>query len=223
MILFSYTAISFSFREARNYPRDIESLATFTGEPELHEMTLECIATQMHTTADELPSITSKISVFTSAVATFYAPSDPSDKHGMRRKRIRSTPSWRGHERRHDCAFVVTDDAKPGMMGMNVVRVLLFFSFEYNGAEYPCAAVEWFETVGLDDVTGLWVVRPDVTQGKRDKSILHLDSFLRGAHLIPKYGTQRLPVDFHFSYSLDAFEVYYVNKYIDHHANEIIF
>ena len=115
------------------------------------------------------------------------------------------------------------DDLKPGMMGMNVIRVLLFFSFEYDGVEYPCAVMEWFETVGLDHVMGLWVVHPNVTQGKRDKTILYLDSFLRGAHLILKYGMQRLPLDFHFSYSLDAFQAYYVNKYIDHHANEIIF
>jgi hypothetical protein len=178
---------------------------------------------QMHTTADQLPSITSKTSVFSSAMATFYAPSDPSGRHGMQCERIRSTPSWRGRERRHDCAFIVTDDSKPGMMGINVVRVLLFFSFEYDRVEYPCAVMEWFQTVRLDHVTGLWVVCPDVTWGKRDKSVLHLDSFLRGAHLIPKYGMQRLPLDFHFSYSLDAFQAYYVNKYIDHHANEIIF
>ena len=115
------------------------------------------------------------------------------------------------------------DDSQPGMMGMNVVRVLLFFSFDYNGVEYPCAVMEWFQTIRLDHVMGLWVVCPDVTWGKRDKSVLHLDSFLRGTHLIPKYGMQRLPLDFHFSYSLDAFQAYYVNKYIDHHANEIIF
>jgi len=52
------------------------------------------------------------------------------------------------------------------MMGMNVIRVLLFFSFEYDGVEYPCAVMEWFETVGLDHVMGLWVVCPDVMQGK---------------------------------------------------------
>ncbi len=65
---------------------------------------------QMHTTADQLPSITSKTSVFGSAVATFYAPSDPSGRHSMRRECIWSTPSWRGHEQQHNCAFVVTDD-----------------------------------------------------------------------------------------------------------------
>ena len=75
-------------------------------------------------------------------------------------------PSWRGHERWHDCALVITGDSQPGMMGMNIVRVLLFFSFDYNGVEYPCAIIEWFQMVGLDNVTGLWVVCPDFTEGK---------------------------------------------------------
>jgi len=50
-----------------------------------------------------------------------------------------------------------------------------------------------------------------------------VDSILRGAHLILVYGVEKMPVDFHYSYSLDVFEAYYVNKYIDHHANEMIF
>jgi hypothetical protein len=84
MWVYFSTGILFLFREVRNYPRDIETLATFIGEPELHNMALECIATQMHTSTKDLPCITSKISVFSSAVATFYAPSDPSGKNGMR-------------------------------------------------------------------------------------------------------------------------------------------
>ena len=72
-------------------------------------------------------------------------------------------------------------------------------------------------------MTGMWVVCPDSTRGIRDRSVLHLDSFLRGAHLIPVYGDETLPVDFHYSYSLDTFQAFYVNKFIDHHANEIAF
>jgi len=75
-------------------------------------------------------------------------------------------PSWQGHEQQHDCTFVITDDSQPGMKGINIVRVLLFFSFDYNRVVYSCAVMEWFETVGLDYVTGLWVVRPNVTEGK---------------------------------------------------------
>ena len=69
----------------------------------------------------------------------------------------------------------------------------------------------------------MWVVQPDIIRGRRKKSVLHLDTFYRGAHLIPVYGKEKLPVGFHFSYSLDAFRAFYVNKYIDHHANEIAF
>jgi hypothetical protein len=141
----------------------------------------------------------------------------------MRREHIRSTPSWRGAQARRDCAFVVKDEKEAGMSGLRVVRVLLFFKVEYDQKSFPCAFVEWFENVACDSVTGLWVVRPDCTDGHRDKSVLHLDSFLRAAHLIPVYGDQEIPLDFHFSYSLDSFRAYYVNKYIDHHAFEIAF
>jgi len=186
-------------------------------------MTLECIASQLGTAANCLPPLKSKISVFHSAIATYHAPSDPSGLHGMRRERIRSTRSWLGKGPRHDCAFIVEDEEKSGMRGMNVVRVRLFFSFEYKDVYYPCALVEWFSRVRCDPVSGMWVVRPDITRGRRDQTVLHLDSFLRGAHLIPVFGNQKLPHDFHYKYSLDAFQAFYVNKYIDHHANEIAF
>jgi hypothetical protein len=141
----------------------------------------------------------------------------------MRRERIRSTPSWRGKTARRDCAFVVEDQDSVGMKGLRVVRVRLFFSFEHAGSLYPCALVEWFKKVGrsADADTGMWKVKPEFRGNERDISILHLDTFLRGAHLLPVFGTRSLPVDFHFSYSLDAFRTYFVNKYIDHHAHEI--
>jgi hypothetical protein len=109
------------------------------------------------------------------------------------------------------------------MRGITVVRVLLFFSVTCDGTQYPCALVEWFSRIGCDPATGLWVVCPDRTRGRRDRCVLHLDSFLRAAHLIPVYGDEGMPRDFKFTYSLDAFEAFYVNKYIDHHAYEIAF
>ena len=44
-----------------------------------------------------------------------------------------------------------------------------------------------------------------------------------GAHLIGVYGGEFIPADLHFSESLDAFKAYYVNKYIDNHANMLVF
>jgi hypothetical protein len=200
----------------------MDGLSVYITERNLYYMTQQCIATQVGVPIDDLSPI-GKASVFASAVATFFAPSDPSGIHGMRRERIRSTPSWRDSEPRYDCAFVVEDEDKLGMSGMAVVRVRLFFSVEYEGVHYPCALVEWFKKIGRDPLTGMWIVQPDCTRGSRDKSVLHLDSFLRGAHLIPVYTKQSLPLDFKHYDTLDVFNSYYVNKYIDHHAYEIAF
>ncbi len=108
------------------------------------------------------------------------------------------------------------------MKGMAIVRVMLLFSIVYGGEKYPCALVEWFKRVGQEPLTGLWIVHPDIVRGKRECTVIHLDSFLHAAHLIPVFGTQKLPADFHFSYCLDAFNSYFVNKYIDHHTYKIV-
>ena len=143
----------------------------------------------------------------------------------MQRERIRSTPSWRGQGLRRDCVFVTEDDEKPGVQGLNIGRVTLFFSFLYDGTEYPCALLEWFTRVGLDQVTGMWIVRPDFIHAGngRNKSVVHLDALLRAAHLIPVYGSELLPLEIDAIVSLDTFRAYYVIKYIDHHAHEIAF
>jgi hypothetical protein len=165
------------------------------------------------------------MSVFHSAVATFYAPSDDCGVRGMHRERIRSTPSWRKQGPRRDCAFVVEDQEKLGMKGLSVVRVKLFFSFQHDGKAYPCALVEWFKTIGRspDRDTGMWKVVPEYEGRQRMVSVLHLDTFLRGAHLLPIFDDEPLPVGFPRTYSLDAFEAFYVDKYADNHAHEIAF
>lgn len=207
---------------ARKYPRDLAGLEDHINEPTLHHLTHEFLAEQLDI---EDPRITSKISVFHSVVATFYAPSDQSGIRGLRRERIRCTPSWRGLGARRDCAFVVEDQDKPGMKGLRVIRVKLFFSFVHEDITYPCALVEWFKTVGRKPHadTGMWEVRPEYSGAHRDISVLHLDTFLRGAHLMPIFDNIPLPFGFHYTYTLDLFRSFFVNKYIDHHANEIAF
>ena len=209
-------------------PRDLASLADSIDEPALPNMVQQFLAEQLgegHDPTSNLPIIHSRISVFRSAVAMFYAPSDPSGIRGMKRERIRCTPSWRGQGPLRDCALVVEDQEKPGMRGLRVVRVKLFFSFDHRGITYPCALVEWFKTLGRapDPDTGMWMVRPEFSSRSRDTSILHLDTFLRGAHLLPCFSEAFLPRDFNYTYSLDAFQSYFVNQYIDHHSHKIIF
>ncbi|KIJ58133.1 hypothetical protein HYDPIDRAFT_65438, partial [Hydnomerulius pinastri MD-312] len=70
----------------------------------------------------------------------------------------------------------------------------------------------------------MWQVKPELNQNhERLQSVEHLDVIFRGAHIIPVFGNGSLPDNFVFSYSLDAFKTFYVNKYADHHANEIAF
>ena len=122
----------------------------------------------------------SPISVYHSAIASFYAPSDPSGIRGMRREHIWSTPSWRSAGPLCDCVFVVEKQDDRGFQGMSVVRIQLFFSFSYEGEEYPCALVEWFKKVGRspDEQTGMWVVKPEEDHHrKRLTTIVHLENF----------------------------------------------
>ena len=133
------------------------------------------------------------------------------------------TPLWQGKGPRHDTVFVVEDDKKPGMRGLNIAPVQLFFSFRYNGVEFPCALVEWFMRVGVDHLTGMWVVRPDVIRNRQNRGVIHLDAILCAAHLIPIYRSDLLPLEIDSLISLDTFKGYHMNKYIDHHTHKIIF
>jgi hypothetical protein len=70
----------------------------------------------------------------------------------------------------------------------------------------------------------MWMVEPEFYyDGTPFTAIIHLDCILRGAHLIGSYGADFLPHYFSFLDSFDALKAFYVNKYIDHHANEIAF
>lgn len=169
---------------------------------------------------------TSRVRVFRSAVATYYAPSDLSGVGGMHREHIRATPTWRRGPPRYDCVYISKDPSQDGFRGLFVGRVRLFFSFRLNNREVECALIEEFSEVSdePDEETGMWIVAPDLDyDGSRTMSVVLLDSILRAAHLIGVAGEHLLPRNFPFSESLDAFNTFYVNKYADHHAHEIAF
>jgi hypothetical protein len=144
----------------------------------------------------------------------------------MWQERIRSNRSWQKGPPQYDCMFLSKDPSVAGLRSLHVVRALLFFSFKHEDIEYPCALVEWFLPVGdePDDTNNMWVVEPELDEnGVRTMSVIHLDSVLRAAHLIPCFGDEFLPLDFQFTDSLDAFRAYYVNKFIDHSAHAMIY
>ena len=170
------------------------------------------------------PQYDGKIQVFNSASAMFYAPSDVSGLHGMRQEFIRSTPLWRNEASRHDCAFVNANPETDPMNGLDVVRILAFFSFHFRGSYYPCAVVNWFARIGdkPDEDTGMWMVRPQFNQRNQpDVTIIHIDSIYRAAHLIPVYGKHFVPSHLRPYHSYNSFRLFYVNRFADHHAFEI--
>ena len=59
--------------------------------------------------------------------------------------------------------------------------------------------------------------------GQHIHAVVLLDTILCPVHLIPVYGADPVPTNFHFADSLDTFQAYYVNKYIDHHSHTIAF
>ncbi|KAH9947072.1 hypothetical protein B0H21DRAFT_778807 [Amylocystis lapponica] len=156
-----------------------------------------------------------RILVYRSATVTFYTPSELSGDSGMHHEIIRCNPSWRNEYERFDTILVDMDPTCPGMLGMAVVRVVALIAFTHDNMCYPCALVEWFKPVGEgpDSVTGMYVVRPEVEDGQRVTTLIHLDL----------YHETRIPVDFHFSYLLDVFDMFYVNQYADYHSHECIF
>ena len=219
----------------RQYPHHLLELSKSTGFENLGFLVWKFLYRQIHpeqqgdVPSTFLPDFNPKVCVFHSATATFHAPSDPSGTGGMRREQIRSTPSWRKGSPRYDTVFVETDSTKPGMLGMHVARVFMLFSFELEQTEYPCALVNWFAPVSEtpDELTGMWMVSPEINEddGEPSLSAIHINSILRAAHLIPYFGDGYVAdiQDIDASQSLDNFTSYYVNRYIDHHAYEIVF
>ncbi|KAJ6584206.1 hypothetical protein B0H10DRAFT_2234635 [Mycena sp. CBHHK59/15] len=218
----------------RGYPRHPENLACYLNLPQLVPLVRRFLYAQENPDRDleipiplnDCPDAPRSIKVFPSAVAKFFAPSDQSGIAGMLRERIRSVRAWRRGPPRHDCVFVEGDPELPGFRGLLAARVMLFMSFKHRGTTYPCALVTWFSAIGDEPCpdVGMWMVEPDLdNRGQRVMDIIHIDSILRGAHLIGIYGNDFLPRHFKYSDSLDRFKAFYINKYADHHAHEIAF
>jgi hypothetical protein len=224
----------------KEYPTSLQALGLKIRQYNLLDLTRKFLFYQLNPTSltepDQLaltdcPMIwESKVSVYHSATAIFRAPSNPSGPGGMYREVIRSTPFWpRGDipGPRRDCVFVdMGGSENAGMKGFLVARVFLFFRFSHGGTNYPCALVHWFSTSSEPDAdTGLWMVEPEyIRQEVRHMSVVHIDSIVRGAHLLPRFPSDA-PVYREINYAnvLDVYSSFYVNRFIDHHAFEIAF
>jgi hypothetical protein len=176
---------------------------------------------------DSYPEIEGKIHVVNSAVATFRAPSDLSNINGMRREHIRATSSWRKGAAWYDCILINSHPDLEGAQGFEVARVFLSFSFKHHNKVYPCALIQWFSFVGAepDEDTGMWMIEPEFQETRKPHlSVIHTESIYWAVHLIPAYRTaEYVASNITMHSSLDAFRLFYVNKFADHHAFETLY
>jgi hypothetical protein len=141
----------------------------------------------------------------------------------MHRQRIRSTPKLYGKHRR-DTVLVELGEDGAIMKGMVVARVKLFYSFKYCDKEYACALVNWLLPEEFDEDTGMWIVRREKEARTHlpTADVIPLESIVRGIHLLPVYGNAEVPHCFNPADALDAFSSFFVNKFIDYHAHELL-
>ncbi|KAI9507791.1 hypothetical protein F5148DRAFT_980889 [Russula earlei] len=52
--------------------------------------------------------------------------------------------------------------------------------------------------------------------------VITMTQSLRAAHLLPIYGSSRVPDDFSHHEALDRYRSFFVNHFVDHHAHEFI-
>lgn len=110
------------------------------------------------------------------------------------------------------------------MRGLAVARILTFFSFTHEGKPYQCALIHWFSRVGdePDEDMGLWIVKPDYDHnGNPELAIVHVDTIYCAAHLMPVYQSQFIRRSLTIDDTLDVFQDFYANKFVDYHAFQI--
>ncbi|KAG2143115.1 hypothetical protein BD769DRAFT_1625697 [Suillus cothurnatus] len=165
------------------------------------------------------------IKIFNLAAASFYAPSDPSGVGGMWHEHIRAAPSWHRGPACNDTVLVNTA-SEDGINGMDVSRVLCFFSFQHSRETFPCTLVHWFKLIANEPNpdTGMWMVKPSFHADlSRELSIIHVDTIIRACHLLPIFDSDFAPDNLTLHNVLDIWPSFYVNRFVDHHAFEIAY
>ncbi|KAH0835519.1 hypothetical protein J3R83DRAFT_9205, partial [Lanmaoa asiatica] len=100
------------------------------------------------------------------------------------------------------------------------------YSIHTDGQIFSCALVHWFDHIAdePDELTGMWMVTPSFIGDSESKNfaVIHVDTIVRGAHLLPIFGPQLVPSFVSCHNSLDAYRSFYVNSFADHHAFELV-
>ena len=109
-----------------------------------------------------------------------------------------------------------TNKLELGMCGLSVAQAKLFFTVTMNHVKYSCALVHWYSIIGdfPDECTGMWVVKPNILDdGTPWTAVIHLDSIVWLAHLLPVYGEEQAPRGVKYTDSLDLFSEFYIKVF----------
>ncbi len=165
----------------------------------------------------------SRFTIHPSAIAKYYTPSDYSGSHGMHREHIRAVSSWRNGPGCFDTVFIKSrPDARTITTGLIIGRVHQFFTFYLMNKQHSCAVVHMFEFVGdkPDEEIGLWIVWPLFLNSQPRTQVIPLNNILRVAYLIPVYGDEIISNKFSHTQTLNHYDEFYMNRFIDYHAFE---
>lgn len=113
------------------------------------------------------------------------------------------------------------------MSGFTVARLRLLFKFDYKGHSHSCALIHDYSTWGEepDEDTGMWIVsRAFCSRTRRPQArVINISDILRAVHLIPVYFDQHpIPRSLKHTGCLNYFSTFYVNRFIDPHAFDIL-
>ncbi|KAG2053967.1 hypothetical protein BDR06DRAFT_884997 [Suillus hirtellus] len=68
----------------------------------------------------------------------------------------------------------------------------------------------------------MWIVCPSVfDDGTQNLAVIYINTISHAAHLIPVYSLDFIAKDIEYFHPYDAFHLFHVNKYADHHAFKI--
>jgi hypothetical protein len=87
-----------------------------------------------------------------------------------------------------------------------------------------CALINWFvHGEEPDGDTGMWTMELEHDRrGQPTVQVIEIETIVRGAHLLPVYGSSCVPEDFSHHNAPDSFNSFFVNHYVDHHAHKFI-
>ncbi|KAI5987199.1 hypothetical protein EDD15DRAFT_2372610 [Pisolithus albus] len=222
---------------ARGQARSVPALAIELGIPTLSTLIpqflyeqLNCESTPLPASASHLPVFTGPLKVFHSATTTFVSPSDLSGIGGMRWETIHTIPVWHQGPARYDTIFVSTDDT---IFVSTDDTIFVSTDDTIFVSTDDTIFVSTDDTIfnvkhgdrspdEPDELTGMWMVRPSfMGNGSKNLSVIHLDSIVRSAHLLPIFGHEQVPRAVNFHNSLDIYRGFYVNRFADYHAFEL--